>query len=124
MVYDYIITKPPLDEECLAHYGIKGMKWRSKKKKKAEKLEDMSRRLKKRNKNGDLTDKGFDSSKSNYKLKLNTATGKVEGGFDKSGVQVGAGLRAARERKAIKDKNDAFVKRGTEAGRERVKKKK
>lgn len=26
-IYDYIITKPPLDEDTLAHYGIKGMKW-------------------------------------------------------------------------------------------------
>ena len=26
-MYDYIITKPPLNEETLAHYGIKGMKW-------------------------------------------------------------------------------------------------
>ena len=27
MVYDYITTKPPLDEETLMHYGVKGMKW-------------------------------------------------------------------------------------------------
>lgn len=26
--YDYIITKPPLDENTLAHYGVKGMKWK------------------------------------------------------------------------------------------------
>lgn len=26
--YDYIITKPPLNEDTLAHYGVKGMKWR------------------------------------------------------------------------------------------------
>lgn len=26
-MYDYIVTKPPLDEETLAHYGVKGMKW-------------------------------------------------------------------------------------------------
>lgn len=32
--YDYIITKPPLDEDTLAHYGIKGMKWRKRKTKK------------------------------------------------------------------------------------------
>lgn len=25
--YDYVITKPPLDEDTLAHYGVKGMKW-------------------------------------------------------------------------------------------------
>ena len=29
MVYDYITTKPPLDEDTLAHYGIKGMKWKN-----------------------------------------------------------------------------------------------
>lgn len=28
MVYDYVTTKPELNEETLAHYGIKGMKWR------------------------------------------------------------------------------------------------
>ena len=28
MVYDYITTKPELNEETLAHYGIKGMKWK------------------------------------------------------------------------------------------------
>lgn len=26
-MYDYIITKPPLDEDTLAHYGVPGMKW-------------------------------------------------------------------------------------------------
>lgn len=30
--YDYIITKPPLDENTLVHYGVKGMKWRHHKK--------------------------------------------------------------------------------------------
>ena len=25
--YDYVITKPELNEETLAHYGVKGMKW-------------------------------------------------------------------------------------------------
>ena len=29
--YDYIITKPPLNEETLAHYGVKGMKWNKRK---------------------------------------------------------------------------------------------
>ena len=28
MIYDYIATKPELDDDLLAHYGIKGMKWR------------------------------------------------------------------------------------------------
>lgn len=28
MVYDYVITKPELNEETLMHFGIKGMKWR------------------------------------------------------------------------------------------------
>lgn len=29
--YDYIINKPELNEDTLAHYGIKGMKWRKRK---------------------------------------------------------------------------------------------
>lgn len=31
MIYDYVVTKPPLNEETLAHYGIKGMKWKKRK---------------------------------------------------------------------------------------------
>ena len=27
-MYDYIIEKPPLNEDTLVHYGVKGMKWR------------------------------------------------------------------------------------------------
>lgn len=27
MEYDYIISKPPLDEDTLAHYGVLGMRW-------------------------------------------------------------------------------------------------
>lgn len=29
MIYDYVNTKPPLNEETLAHYGVKGMKWKN-----------------------------------------------------------------------------------------------
>ena len=29
-MYDYVSTKPELNEETLTHYGIKGMKWRKK----------------------------------------------------------------------------------------------
>lgn len=32
MIYDYITTKPPLNESTLAHYGVKGMKWGRRKK--------------------------------------------------------------------------------------------
>lgn len=27
-MYDYIIEKPELNEDTLAHYGVKGMKWK------------------------------------------------------------------------------------------------
>lgn len=41
MIYDYIITKPPLNEDTLAHYGVKGMKWKKRKaKKKSQKQKD------------------------------------------------------------------------------------
>lgn len=29
MMYDYVIEKPELNEDTLAHYGIKGMKWKN-----------------------------------------------------------------------------------------------
>lgn len=29
MIYDYVIEKPELNENTLAHYGIKGMKWKN-----------------------------------------------------------------------------------------------
>lgn len=31
MYYDYITSKPPLNEDTLAHYGVKGMKWKRRK---------------------------------------------------------------------------------------------
>ncbi len=31
MIYDYVVTKPPLNEDTLTHYGVKGMKWRKRK---------------------------------------------------------------------------------------------
>lgn len=33
--YDYIVSKPELNEDTLAHYGVKGMKWRKHKAKTA-----------------------------------------------------------------------------------------
>lgn len=38
--YDYVITKPPLEEDTLAHYGIKGMKWRRRKTKSSRKKDE------------------------------------------------------------------------------------
>lgn len=31
MTYDYVTTKPELNEDTLQHYGVKGMKWRHRK---------------------------------------------------------------------------------------------
>lgn len=42
-MYDYIITKPPLDEDTLTHYGVKGMRWRRRKKKNQNRTGDKSR---------------------------------------------------------------------------------
>lgn len=43
-MYDYIITKPELNEDTLAHYGIKGMKWRKIKNKIKNSLPGASKR--------------------------------------------------------------------------------
>ncbi len=34
MIYDYVSIKPPLNENTLTHYGVKGMKWKRSRKKK------------------------------------------------------------------------------------------
>lgn len=47
MEYDYIITKPPLDDETLMHYGIKGMKWRRKKGRKSKTISRSRKKIKK-----------------------------------------------------------------------------
>lgn len=41
MIYDYVITKPNLDD-ALEHFGVKGMKW---KKRKGRKKEDLKSKL-------------------------------------------------------------------------------
>lgn len=51
-MYDYIITKPELNEDTLAHYGVKGMRWRNRKKGKkgdnGDKLNIKSKRVQER----------------------------------------------------------------------------
>ena len=53
MMYDYVIKKPNIDE-ALEHYGVKGMKWKKRKK--------------------NLTDKGYNSAESEKKYTLNLRT--------------------------------------------------
>lgn len=42
MVYDYVITKPPLDE-VIAHWGVKGMRWGHRRRKELRKKYKISR---------------------------------------------------------------------------------
>ena len=49
MIYDGVNTKPPLNDDTLQHYGVKGMKW-------------------KHHKNTDLKYRGYPSAESGKKL--------------------------------------------------------
>lgn len=45
MMYDYVTTKPELNDKTLTHYGIKGMKWH----RKTKRLHDALKEKRKRN---------------------------------------------------------------------------
>lgn len=45
MMYDYVTTKPELNDETLTHYGVKGMKWH----RKTKRLHDALKEKRKRN---------------------------------------------------------------------------
>lgn len=62
--YDYITTKPELNEDLLMHYGVKGMKWKSRGKvstSSKSKIEIYDKPIKVENKLN-LTDKGYPRS--------------------------------------------------------------
>ena len=68
-MYDYIVNKPELNEDTLAHYGIKGMKWRKRKNKFKDSVDyELKKKKKKVLDNylgpNDLTQKGYPSSRS------------------------------------------------------------
>jgi len=84
-MYDYIVNKPELNEDTLAHFGIKGMKWRKRKKKYKEFRDKLNEETQKKK---NLRQRGFSSS-----------TSQVDGG----GVgadNFGRGMYSARKRLA------------------------
>lgn len=68
-MYDYIITKPELCEETLAHYGIKGMQWRNKKRRTKESLRSGRPKSRRRNITG--------SGSGAFKKKINKSASQI-----------------------------------------------
>lgn len=66
MIYDYVQTKPPLNEETLAHYGVKGMRWGHRKRQLIE--SGFTRRLAKRQVRNERKNLNQDVTKSRYKV--------------------------------------------------------
>lgn len=123
MEYDYIINKPELNEETLAHYGVKGMKWKHRKArmktaangvliKARRKLKGMSADEISMN-NGKFTFKRHDNGKA-------LSTTRPYGNRVYNGERELYNNGYAEKANALISGNDA----GIEAGRERVRKKK
>ena len=84
-MYDYIITKPPLDEDTLAHYGVKGMRWRHKKRKNTKKTGD---KLRIPNSLRTIADQAARARTNEEKAALLTAFYNQILGYSKSGERV------------------------------------
>lgn len=147
-MYDYIIEKPELNEDTLAHYGIKGMKWKKHLKGKYYSLKSKAgeKITKQRRKRAGLDDSTISKtySQKSYQgfgspIKYAHGTGIRDTGRGRSeGDEFG--LRSDGKSTSSYDRNDNFyyigrgmnsprekaaqVERGIAAGRERVKKKK
>lgn len=124
-MYDYIIEKPELNEETLAHYGIKGMKWRKKLKGKYYSLKSKVEEYKTKKAKGDI-------AKTNPEWVTGGKYHRGAGYIPNPGYRTDSykGYPKSNEYDVSKlgDKNAKLksenVERGIAAGRERVKKKK
>lgn len=113
-MYDYIIEKPELNEETLAHYGVKGMKWRKKR--------SRGQVLGKNKKSFARKDQGYPKAEGNhddYTLKVN---GKDAA---KARIYKNEGTSGTTEHHygSLKVDEPNYIN-GILAGRERAKKKK
>lgn len=70
--YDYVITKPELNDETLEHFGVKGMRWGVRRMEKKGFGTKASKRAKKFNAAADK----YDAAKSKYKSSVDKASKK------------------------------------------------
>ena len=85
MIYDYVVTKPPLNEDTLTHYGVKGMKWRKRKKGVYQRPAKMSKSLKDKIQAQHLADDVSDGRKKLEDI-TNTSSKSMVGISSKKGV--------------------------------------
>lgn len=138
-MYDYIIEKPELNEETLAHYGIKGMKWKKHLKGKYYSLKSKAGEIaakRNRKKLGASYDPSIIINNSGYKgkkapaYKASDSIGGVTSRNNPADNDI-PGYRSGEYNKSSRDNwakatgtESSNVERGIAAGRERVKKKK
>lgn len=67
-MYDYIIEKPELNEETLAHYGVKGMKWNKSKNKANHMAEDIIKSRRQMGTSGRTSSRKIKKGVSPYKI--------------------------------------------------------
>ena len=85
-MYDYIIEKPELNEETLAHYGVKGMKWNKRKNKANHMAEDIIKGRRQIGTSGRTSSRGIKRGVSPYKEAPNiTSTLTYDGKGNKKG---------------------------------------
>lgn len=101
-MYDYIITKPELCEETLAHYGIKGMEWRNKKGRTKESLRSNGRPKSRKRR---ITGKGSGAFKYGPGLKRREK-------FDRFGIHANE-ARTDEERRAMVNAAGNIVEKGS-----------
>lgn len=115
-MYDYIIEKPELNEDTLAHYGINGMKWRKRLKGKYYST---------KSKAGEKITKTLRGRTYPHVLSNNYGTKNMKDDpYDEDKAWTTGRIYKWDVPTSKSGSRGANVERGIEAGRERVKKKK